>query len=32
MTQTHKWWIHRDIRLRDNQALEAPQNSAGRRP
>jgi deoxyribodipyrimidine photo-lyase len=23
MSQTHIWWIRRDIRLHDNQALEA---------
>lgn len=30
MTQTHIWWIRRDVRLQDNQALEAAQNSTNR--
>ena len=30
MTQTHIWWIRRDIRLEDNQALDAALQGAER--
>jgi deoxyribodipyrimidine photo-lyase len=30
MTQTHIWWIRRDIRLSDNQALDAALQGAER--